>query len=159
MLLVYEFDFPHYRKDLSVVWRKSLWSLHQPITGVNISSRWRSDYLQLVHSGAREMFGIFFNEPRRRSIAVQVYGKVIQCNPVYGISLAVASTDREIHLCKPYHTTSEYICHNICQCPEGKGCSHVIIMVSPMMALLDRAPQICEINLEGWVQITGPIAI
>ena len=80
---------------------------------------------------SRGMFGLFFNEPRRRLIFVSVYGKEILCSPVNGISLTITSTHREIHACKAYITGSVSSCNYECQCPRDKSCSHITVMISP----------------------------
>ena len=107
---------------------------------------------ELVPNGARVMFGLFVKEPRRRSIFVSVYGKGILCNPVYGISLTIISTDRESHACKAYFTESAHSCTHECRCPQDKPCSHMTIVIYPK-AFADGVTEICEIKI--WTGSSG----
>ena len=107
---------------------------------------------ELVPNGARVMFGLFVKEPRRRSIFVSVYGKGILCNPVYGISLTIISTDRESHACKAYFTESAHSCTHECRCPQDRPCSHMTIVIYPK-AFADGVTEICEIKI--WTGSSG----
>ena len=103
---------------------------------------------ELIQNDTEGTFGLYIKEPRRRLFLVDVYGKEIHCSPVYGISLAIVSTDRESHACKAYFTESVHSCKYECQCPQDKTCSHITITIFPT-AFADEMLEICEINV--WI--------